>query len=811
MTIIVGGNTATTAAAGKEATRIRKKSLATVTFRASGMDMNPSLELVTDRIIPMDTWMHIALTSSNNTAILYINGQQRATGHFKGPRIGSLGALLLVGSTIDNSSSFQGHIYRMRIWERWLAETMLRRDCMCSMEGTPGLVAELCCSDADLSLFGIDVRWDDTVEGVSLNKINNHIEEKERQHCSLMEQEQEQKQEQGAIASRFHCVITPKFSLQRVLRKGIFVEKLVDFQNEYVAIEFKHDKALVRYLNTLGGKMGSDGNRVSNTASSYSSSNVSSNSYIEGDTGSGSSHSSNHMNGNSKCTQPPITLAHLLQCQWQDISPSEETLQSHHLLSDMIHLREGSQGCETVLSARFQILQQLNKELLTSLPLFDLRLANQPGSIAHTLCISRDLIFEKTKDFFWNHALLTTKEVVVRKFDVHISRSRAAKHQRTGRPDDEGRWVVFSQVFRQLHALHPQKLRQHGQIFKVILKGEHANDYGGPYAEIFTIMIAELQSPCLSLLIRSPDGDKWLLNPGAVSTLHIEMFVFFGKLLGIAARTKEYLALNLAALIWKLLVQESPLAEDLETINLGAFQALKLMRHIEQQGIQSEEVFDTIFFETFTVLSSDNRQVDLIPGGANTPVTFSNRHQYCDLTEQYRLHEFDKQIAAVRRGLASIVPVHLLSIFSGSQLEGIVCGKKVMDIALLRSMTVYTGCTEADPHIEYFWTLMEEEFSEDEKSAFLRFVSGRSRLPLNRESFPRKFKIQAFGKAMDRGLVVDQYLPVSHTCFMSLELPRYSSLEIMRDKLKYAIFNCQAIDGDGDSAGNSAAALGWEE
>jgi len=57
----------------------------------------------------------------------------------------------------------------------------------------------------------------------------------------------------------------------------------------------------------------------------------------------------------------------------------------------------------------------------------------------------------------------------------------------------------------------------------------------------------------------------------------------------------------------------------------------------------------------------------------------------------------------------------------------------------------------------------------------------------------------------------DQYLPVAHTCFFSLELPAYSSLEIMKEKLRYASFNCTAIDGDDTHTGLAAAALGWEE
>ena len=42
----------------------------------------------------------------------------------------------------------------------------------------------------------------------------------------------------------------------------------------------------------------------------------------------------------------------------------------------------------------------------------------------------------------------------------------------------------------------------------------------------------------------------------------------------------------------------------------------------------------------------------------------------------------------------------------------------------------------------------------------------------------------------------DLALPTSHTCFFSIDLPRYSSYEVLKNKLKYAITHCQAIDTD---------------
>jgi E3 ubiquitin-protein ligase HERC2 len=40
------------------------------------------------------------------------------------------------------------------------------------------------------------------------------------------------------------------------------------------------------------------------------------------------------------------------------------------------------------------------------------------------------------------------------------------------------------------------------------------------------------------------------------------------------------------------------------------------------------------------------------------------------------------------------------------------------------------------------------------------------------------------------------YLPIAHTCFFSIDLPAYTSREVMKEKLMYAITHCQSIDAD---------------
>jgi len=91
----------------------------------------------------------------------------------------------------------------------------------------------------------------------------------------------------------------------------------------------------------------------------------------------------------------------------------------------------------------------------------------------------------------------------------------------------------------------------------------------------------------------------------------------------------------------------------------------------------------------------------------------------------------------------------------------------------------------------------------------LRFVWGRNRLPLtdsdwnsnlgNSNFANSNFAIKALNASEDS-------LPIAHTCFFSIDLPPYSSFELCRDKLRFAIHNCQAIDIDFDPTSSSLQA-----
>eukprot|EP00695_Tsukubamonas_globosa_P000833 TRINITY_DN1757_c0_g1_i1.p3 TRINITY_DN1757_c0_g1~~TRINITY_DN1757_c0_g1_i1.p3 ORF type:complete len:69 (+),score=16.28 TRINITY_DN1757_c0_g1_i1:307-513(+) len=43
-------------------------------------------------------------------------------------------------------------------------------------------------------------------------------------------------------------------------------------------------------------------------------------------------------------------------------------------------------------------------------------------------------------------------------------------------------------------------------------------------------------------------------------------------------------------------------------------------------------------------------------------------------------------------------------------------------------------------------------------------------------------------------------MPASHTCFFTIDLPRYTTFEIARERIAYAVQNCIEIDTDGSAS-----------
>eukprot|EP00003_Mantamonas_plastica_P009533 TRINITY_DN1890_c0_g2_i2.p3 TRINITY_DN1890_c0_g2~~TRINITY_DN1890_c0_g2_i2.p3 ORF type:complete len:194 (-),score=53.95 TRINITY_DN1890_c0_g2_i2:660-1241(-) len=173
---------------------------------------------------------------------------------------------------------------------------------------------------------------------------------------------------------------------------------------------------------------------------------------------------------------------------------------------------------------------------------------------------------------------------------------------------------------------------------------------------------------------------------------------------------------------------------------------------------------------------------------------------------QYRLSEGKVQAEAILRGMRQIVPENLLSLFTWQEVELMICGSPEINLDLLKQKTEYGVDVSAnDAHIRMFWELLEE-FNQEERRLWLRFVWGRNRLPRRPEDFELPMKIHPLNTG---GRDPNDYFPKSHTCFFSVEIPAYTSKVAMRQKITYAILNCTAIDADNTGEGRANLGLGF--
>ncbi|XP_013768752.1 probable E3 ubiquitin-protein ligase HERC1 [Pundamilia nyererei] len=355
---------------------------------------------------------------------------------------------------------------------------------------------------------------------------------------------------------------------------------------------------------------------------------------------------------------------------------------------------------------------------------------------------------------------------------------------------------IFVQIARQVVKLNASDLRLPSRAWKVKLVGEGADDAGGVFDDTITEMCQELETGVVDLLIPSPNAtaevgynrDRFLLNPSACLDEHMLQFKFLGILMGVAIRTKKPLDLHLAPLVWKQLCCIPLLLEDLEEVDLLYVQTLKSILHIEDSGITEDNFHEMIPLDSFVGQSADGKMVPIIPGGNSIPLTFSNRKEYVERAIEYRLHEIDRQVAAVREGMSWIVPVPLLSLLTAKQLEQMVCGMPEICCDVLKKVVRYREVDEQHSLVQWFWQTLEE-FSNEERVLFMRFVSGRSRLPANTADISQRFQIMKVDRPYDS-------LPTSQTCFFQLRLPPYSSQAVMAERLRYAINNCRSIDMD---------------
>ncbi|KAI0644511.1 hypothetical protein C8Q79DRAFT_912719 [Trametes meyenii] len=338
---------------------------------------------------------------------------------------------------------------------------------------------------------------------------------------------------------------------------------------------------------------------------------------------------------------------------------------------------------------------------------------------------------------------------------------------------------VFEDSFQYLQRKTGDQIK-YGKL-SVRFYDEEGVDAGGVTREWFQILARQMFDPNYALF-QPCAVDKLTYQPNRASWVnpeHLSFFKFVGRVIGKAIYDGRLLDAYFARSIYKQLLGKPVDYKDVEWVDPEYYNSLVWI--LENDPSPLDLTF-SVEADEFGVM----KLVELKEGGAAIPVTQENKKEFVQLSANYRLYSSIKdQIEALLAGFYEIIPKDLIAIFNERELELLISGTPDIDVDEWRSATEYNGYTSSDPVIVWFWRALKS-FTREERAKLLSFATGTSRVPLGGfvelqgVQGTQRFSIhKAYGDA-DR-------LPQAHTCFNQIDLPQYSSYEMLRQQLLLAI------------------------
>ncbi|CAF1599411.1 unnamed protein product [Rotaria sp. Silwood1] len=324
----------------------------------------------------------------------------------------------------------------------------------------------------------------------------------------------------------------------------------------------------------------------------------------------------------------------------------------------------------------------------------------------------------------------------------------------------------------------------------VVFDGERGLDYGGVSREWFLMLSREIFNPYYGLFEYSTIDNYILqINPfsGLFNEEHIKYFRFIGRIIAMAIYHGKLLEAFFIRPFYKMLLSKPITLADMESVDREYYQSLKYI-------LENDPAELDLYFVVSEEVLGELREHDLKPGGQHIQVSQENKQEYIDLVIKYRfVQRIATQMNAIKQGFQDVLPLDSIKMFDEKEVELLISGLGEINVNDWRTYTMYkSSYTPDNPVIQWFWKAIGS-FNAEERTRFLQFVTGTSRLPMNgfRElwgsSGPQLFTIEKWG---DR-----TKLPRAHTCFNRLDLPPYESYQELRQKLIQAMEMSEAFEG----------------
>ncbi|CAF4634181.1 unnamed protein product [Rotaria sp. Silwood1] len=335
-----------------------------------------------------------------------------------------------------------------------------------------------------------------------------------------------------------------------------------------------------------------------------------------------------------------------------------------------------------------------------------------------------------------------------------------------------------------VNQLDKQKEEDFKKPLQVYFNNEEGLDAGGIRKEFFLLLTKEILDPKYGMFIFYEETNTIWFSEYMIED--IALYKLIGTLCALAIYNLTIIDLPFPLALYKKLLKKGKIdLDDMKSLSPAIYRSLTSVLNYTNNDLETTLCFAFVIEREFY---GEKREIELKPGGASIMVNQNNKQEFVDLYIDYIFNKScETQFQAFSAGFRRVINSKPLELFYPDELMSFVVGNTHYDWNEFQKKTEYKGEYHANhPVIQWFWQVFHK-MSEAEKKKFLLFLTGSDRVPVFGWS-------QTLPMTIQRSHTDDIHLPVSHTCFNVLDLPAYSSKEILKAKLLEAIQHNQGFN-----------------
>lgn len=247
-----------------------------------------------------------------------------------------------------------------------------------------------------------------------------------------------------------------------------------------------------------------------------------------------------------------------------------------------------------------------------------------------------------------------------------------------------------------------------------------------------------------------------------------------GQVLGLAIANRAVLDVSFSYHFLKLLLNQQPSLQDLWEIDPGMTKSLVW---IQKNDVDQADLGTDLDYELF--IDGEKYTQEVVKGGSEVRLTEDNKDVYvhnlvmCKLYRETRL-----QIETIKQELYKMIPGEALQILTPAELSLLMCGEsKINPDEII--VTLRTNGMDKDHSLVKWFCEIIKSYDQTKLSYFMFFATGSPRISVG--------SLKEKPICLSKTGMPETQLPLSHSCFKTIDLPEYSTKEIFAEKLLLAI------------------------